>query len=428
MKKSALFTGLPASSEISRGLTFFVFLLAFAVFSAVAPAAYAATYTVTSTADSGSGTLREAMTTALGTVAPDTITFNVSGTITLLSALPSISAAGGPLTIDGTGQSVTVNGGGIVQVFHLNAGGQLNLLNLTITNGHLASNDGGGIYNDQGALAIINCTFSGNYTEGYGGGVYNNHGTVVITNSTFAGNTAVYGGGAILNNSSSAVTIANSTFSGNSNSGSYPYEGGAINNSGTMIIVNSTFSGNTAASNGGAIINYSSLSVTNSTFSGNSATGSGGAINNGAGTAALANTIVANSTSGGNCSGTITNGGNNIDDGATCGWGSTDGSMSGTPPLLGPLADNGGPTQTMALLAGSPAIDGVTFNAPNFAPPTDQRGITRPQGPAYDIGAFELRPSSAVAVPALNEWGLMIFVILAGLASFSFLRRRKSLV
>ena len=107
------------------------------------------------------------------------------------------------------------------------------------------------------------------------------------------------------------------------------------------------------------------------------------------GTLTLLNIIVASSTSGGNCGGTIINDGNNIDDGTTCGWGSTDGSMSSTDPLLGALADNGGPTQTFALLVGSPAMDGVTFNAPNGAPSTDQRGVARPQGVRYDIGAYE---------------------------------------
>jgi len=63
--------------------------------------------------------------------------------------------------------------------------------------------------------------------------------------------------------------------------------------------------------------------------------------------------------------------------------------MSSTDPLLGALANNGGPTQTFALLAGSPAIDGVTVNAPNSAPATDQRGVGRPQGVRYDIGSFE---------------------------------------
>lgn len=112
----------------------------------------------------------------------------------------------------------------------------------------------------------------------------------------------------------------------------------------------------------------------------------------------LRNTIVANSPSGGNCSGTITNGGNNIDDGVTCGWGALSGSMSSTNPLLGALADNGGPTQTLALLPGSPAIDAgddaicaAAVGNPTYgAGGLDQRGITRLQGAHCDIGSYEL--------------------------------------
>ncbi len=102
----------------------------------------------------------------------------------------------------------------------------------------------------------------------------------------------------------------------------------------------------------------------------------------------LRNTIVANSVGAGNCGGAITNGGNNIDSAATCGWGAVSGSMSSTNPLLGALANNGGPTATFALLPGSPAIDGVTFSAPNSAPSTDQRGLARPRGLRYDIGCL----------------------------------------
>jgi predicted outer membrane repeat protein len=131
------------------------------------------------------------------------------------------------------------------------------------------------------------------------------------------------------------------------------------------------------------------LVIKNSTFSGNSST-SGGAVQNKSGTLSLANTIVANSLSGWNCYGPIMNGGNNIDSGVTCGWvNGSAGSMTSTDPVLGQLADNGGPTWTFALLAGSPAIDGITYNKPNHAPLTDQRGVSRPQGAGYDIGSYE---------------------------------------
>jgi len=137
--------------------------------------------------------------------------------------------------------------------------------------------------------------------------------------------------------------------------------------------------------------------VTNSTFFGNSATASNGGGIYSSNSATLQNTIVANNTTGGNCRGSITNDGNNIDDGTTCGWSSANGSMSGTNPLLGALANNGGSTQTMALLAGSPAIN-TGNNA--FCPATDQRGVSRPQpvGGTCDIGAYEYVDTTAPTV------------------------------
>jgi hypothetical protein len=146
---------------------------------------------------------------------------------------------------------------------------------------------------------------------------------------------------------------------------------------------------------GGAIFNAGTLEVINSTFSGNSAT-SGGALLNGENSSmTLGNTIVANSTFGGNCSfefgNPITDGGYNIDDDGTCGFTQATGSLPDTNPLLDPagLADNGGPTLTIALQPESPAVDLVGHEA--CPPPkTDQRGVERPQGEACDSGSFEL--------------------------------------
>jgi hypothetical protein len=131
-----------------------------------------------------------------------------------------------------------------------------------------------------------------------------------------------------------------------------------------------------------------------------------------AGTVSLKNTIVANSPSGGNCVGTITNGGYNLDSDGSCGFGTTNHSLSGTMdnplnPQLGPLANNGGPTKTHALLAGSPAINkGVAVAGIT----TDQRGVARPQGAAPDIGAFEVdtkkpKVSTATETPTGTDIG-----------------------
>src|SRR5829696_136604 len=184
---------------------------------------------------------------------------------------------------------------------------------------------------------------------------------------------------------------------------------GILNNSSNMLMVNnSTLSGNNAnehsSSGGGGIWNYNSatLTVSNSTLSGNSARAAGGGIHNNVGTVTLKNTIVANSPSGRNCSvtsgGPITNGGYNLDSDGSCGFGTTNHSLSGTTanpldPQLGTLNDNGGPTKTHALLEGSPAIgkgnNAFAVDANGNALQFDQRGVDflRIGGAGVDIGA-----------------------------------------
>ncbi|MEW5939551.1 MAG: right-handed parallel beta-helix repeat-containing protein, partial [Chloroflexota bacterium] len=248
--------------------------------------------------------------------------------------------------------------------------------------------EGGGIWADFGTVNLTRSTVSGNRaTASSGGGLlaFSNN-TVTIVNSAFSQNTANNAGGGIqFGPSGNTATITNSTFSGNS----AVFNGGGIDNRGALTVTNSTFSGNSAGADGGGIDNRGALTATNSTFSGNSATNNGGGIRRSLGAVTLTNTIVANSTSGGNCSGTITDGGNNLDSANTCGF--TTNALINTDPLLGALASNGGTTQTMALLTGSPAIDAGDDAVCAAAPVSglDQRGVVRPQGPHCDIGAFE---------------------------------------
>ena len=363
--------------SLTKSWSVILTLLALA-FSTIGVTAHAATFTVTNLNDSGAGSLRQAISDANAFAGADTIIFSASGTITLFTTLPTITDADG-LTIDGTGQTLTISGNNAVRVMEVGFSTSLTLNNLTIANGSAPGDHGGGIHN-FGTLTVTNSSFSGNSTSGgfyggYGGGI-SNEGTSTITNSTFTGNSAVggYGGGVYSNGF--PLTITNSTFSGNNANVGL---GGAIFTSGGTLITNSTFSGNSASSGTGA-----------------------GVYSNNVGGATLRNTIVANSVGAANCFGAITNGGNNIDDGTTCGWGTASGSRSSTNPLLGALANNGGPTQTFALLTSSPAIDGVTFSAPNGAPSTDQRGVARPQGVRYDIGAFEGSETQAGAAFIVN--------------------------
>jgi CSLREA domain-containing protein len=386
-------------------------------------------------ANDGLCSLREAITaantnTASGPAAgecaagagADTISFAGNYTITLAPASGQLPNVTSPITINGNGAANTVvqahasPNTATTRLFYVDFG-NLTLNRLTVRNGRCngscanGSNVGGGIYNSLGTLTVTNSIITANSSSSLGGGIYST-GTLTITGSIISGNSAPTGGGGI--SASGTLTVATSTFSGNIASG----PGGGISNSGTLTVLRSTFSGNSAGSGGGISHNFSSvtanvtnstfsgnsaglfgggiiiglngtLTVTNSTLSGNAANGTvaaGGGIYRDSGTVTLRNTIIANSTAGGNCGGTITNGGNNLDSGATCGWGSNNNSQSNTDPKLGPLASNGGLTQTMALLAGSPAIDtGMDAGCPA----TDQRGKPRPQGTHCDIGAYE---------------------------------------
>jgi len=330
--------------------------------------AHAATDQVTDcTGPTGPGRL----TTVVGAAAPgDTITFACSGTITLTSTLILNQS----LTIDGSGQAVTLSGGGTVQVVNVAGGVMATLKDLTITNGNSSGSDGGGI-NNAGTLTISNSTISGN-TSRVAGGI-SNGGTLSISSSTISGNTSHVAGGIV---NGGTLTISNSTISGNSSSGG---PGGGIDNGGTLTISNGTISGNTGGF-GAGIFNVGSLTA--------------------------GNTIITGNTPGGDCVGGIgTNQGGNLDSDGTCSLGAGH-TFAGSG--LGALANNGGPTQTMALLAGSPAI-GFGISAICDAAPVsglDQRGDPRPAA-TCDSGAYEAtapppppsRPAPASA-PVILVW------------------------
>jgi predicted outer membrane repeat protein len=164
--------------------------------------ARAATLTVTNTSDTGAGSLRDEILAALP---GDAINFSVSGTITLGSALPAIAIN---LTIDGSGQSITIDGASSFSIFNAQTGVTLNLEFLTLAHG--LAEEGSAIFN-QGTTTVTNCTFSGD-TAIAGGAIFTN-GAMMITNSTFSSNQAA-GAGAIELNNPANVTITNSTFFG----------------------------------------------------------------------------------------------------------------------------------------------------------------------------------------------------------------------
>ena len=260
---------------------------------------------------------------------------------------------------------------------------------------------GGGIF-AYGATSMTASTVSGNSIVGIGGGgdgggIYSD-GTLALTDSSVSGNTATVvsglnsgnGGGGILN--AGSLTVSDSSISGNTATipgGGSGDGGGGILNAGMLVVSDSTLSGDNTDADGGAIANSSTVVVTNSTLSGNSALSDagGGIFNQSGDLVRVAATIIANSTSGGDCSGTITDAGDNLDDDGSCGLAAgTD--HSDTPAGLDPagLQDNGGPTPTISLDPGSAAIAAV--DDASLCSTADQRGTVR--STPCDIGAVEL--------------------------------------
>jgi len=330
------------------------------------------------------------------------------------------------LTLNGAKAATTiVDGANSSNVFTVGAGISLTLSNLTIKRG--VGYSGGGGVNNAGTLTVNKSNFYVN--TALSGGAILNKGMAIISNTTFSGNSPYFfgrsascgaidnrnamtitasafydnyannnftSGGAICNGGT--LTIANSTFSTNSSQGNNGGSGGAIYTyAGTLTVTNSTFSQNSATTSGGAIYSQGgTVQISNSTFGNNpESIGGGGALSNAGGSVQIQNSIVANSANGGNCAGTITSKGYNLSSDSTCEF-SSPGDLNGENPKLGALKNNGGPTQTMALPSGSPALDaGNPAGCRDFAGnllTTDQRRRPRPGGgetTGCDMGAYE---------------------------------------
>jgi hypothetical protein len=251
-------------------------------------------------------------------------------------------------------------------------------------------------------LTLTNSTVSGNMGT-LGGGIYSNcECAPAVNSSTVSGNTAQFGGG-IWTGANGALSVTNSTISGNAAGGG---DGAGIEvNGGTATLNNVTIAGNGSAGE-------AQLTV----------------VVGGGAAATVESTIIANALAGGNnCDGTApTSNGFNLDSANSCAFGmATD--LKNTNPLLGPLQNYGGVTNTLALLPGSPAID---KGANPLALAFDQRGpgFARVVGVAADIGAFEVQgapPSGAVLVPTLNDVALLVLSALSALAGMAALRCRQ---
>jgi len=387
--------------------------------------------TVTNNADSGSGSLRDAI---ANTPAGGTVDFAVTGTITLLS---EIVIASKDLTIRGPGaDQLTISGGNSTRIFRMTGSPGVNTIvvsGLRLANGFVNGN-GGAIKMRGPNLELNNCVFDSNTATCDGGGcraqgaaIRNESGpglTIVVNNSTFTSNSSSCVGtncdavGAGIHNGGGGpglrIVVNNSTFASNSSS---------------CVGTNCDALGAGIGNGGGAV----TIEVNNSTFASNSSSCEGtNCFQSGSSISTFLGLIIYSSifftdSPEGNCmfTGNIVSLGYNIDNGSTCITGAVTGDKQNTPPGLDPAGaiDNGGPTPTIALLKGSPAID---MGDPNCPPPaTDQRGVSRPQGPRCDIGAFELEVIMASPIPTLSEWGLIAVAGVLGILGFMVIRRRK---
>ncbi|HEX9928326.1 MAG TPA: FG-GAP-like repeat-containing protein [Pyrinomonadaceae bacterium] len=380
---------------------------------------YAASFTVTNTNDSGTGSLRQAILSANSNNEDDTIVFdssvfNTARTITLtsgeLSILPDNSSGNvKTLTINGPAPNLlSISGNNQSRIFNIDRGASAIINNLKIINGNgggsLFNGSGGAILAQGGAkLLLLNSIVSGNNIGGEGGGIYSGAADVTIINS------------AIINNAA---------FSG----------GGIYQQSNTLTIINSTISSNTSLSNGGGVrIWGTALTCTNCTISYNRST-SGGSVGGGVSLNNhlnlfsyfyARNTIIANNSSGSgvlpNLDSTLGSLGHNIVDNINPldVSGDRTGNQLNVDPQLDPqLSANGATIPTHALRATSPAIDrgnNCVLNTPENGGcleqniTTDSRGIARPQDgdndgvATVDIGAFEATSNEVLTAPNMPD-------------------------
>lgn len=378
----------------------------------------------------------------------DTIVFDgnlVDTTVTLSQGQLEFKQ---PVTLDSTGQTRTIDAGGASRVLYVNTA-TFTANSLTLTGGAAPPGaSGGGILSNAGTINLTNTTISGNLAS-KGGGVYaTNTGTITLTNCTLSGNTAVLDGGGLFAGNTVTATLGNNTISGNTAgmhgggvygtfftvtftnttiSGNTAGQGGGVWSStgntsftdssitgnksssfggvyagaGTVTLTNTTVSGNTVTDAGGGVFGVGgTLTLTNTTISGNASQVSGG-FGTQSGTVTFANTILGNN-AGGDCSAsnsTISAAHTLVADAASAsacgiGVGGANGNIVGQDPLLAPLADNGGPTQTMALDAVSPALNAGSVALATFGNDTlnyDQRGVRFPRtlDANVDIGAYQ---------------------------------------
>lgn len=341
--------------------------------------------------------------------------YNKDGTVTLTGTAISDNAGQGIPVGQGGGiynaAILRMHGGSVSGHIAYSGGGVYNAGLLELDSGASVTGNagldiGGGILNTVAAtlesVDVSSNTSGDEVRDGFGGGIVNLE-TMSLTNSSVRNNVSVGGsGGGIVNGGD--LSVEASTISGNRATG---FAGGGIMDFSGITLVNSTVSGNSASAFGGGLWLDSQAVLTHVTITGNEAFQGGGLYSESAGVMLTGTMIAANSAAhaGPDCSGAPASAGHNLlgtDDGCTLTpIDPTD--VIGTPgtpidPRLGPLAHNGGPTATHAVLPGSPAVDAIPSVV--CAVTEDQRGTSRPQNTHCDIGAFEAEPNLAPVADA----------------------------
>ncbi len=292
-----------------------------------------------------------------------------------------------------------------------NKGGVL-ALNHVMIEGNVIRGSGGGICNEEGGtLTVTDSILASNSASffGQGGAIYNRDSSATLERVLVYGNSAyVLDGGGVYSEGNSTLVVKDSLIWDNATSPNAPFgprRGGGIAAGGAVVLENVTISGNHSEgtdavtgekdSRGGGLYLFGQATLRNVTIANNeSETSAGGIYVEPGAQVTMTNTIIAGNT-GGDCEGTITSAGHNIAGDGSCGL-SGPGDMTWADPMLAPLADNGGPTQTHALLPGSPAIDAGDSPA---CPEHDQRGAPRPSGAGCDIGAYEAGGAAPTPAP-----------------------------
>ncbi len=331
-------------------------------------------------------TLRAAVEEANALPGEDTIVLGPGTYRLTLSGRDEDAARTGDLDITdsvqiiGTGADITIiDGNGLDRIMDIHGSNtRVILSNLTISNGNM--DDGGGIKN-EGDLTLSGVILRDNSSSGAGGAVYNT-GQCHLVNSSLSVNQASSGGGAS-NSFTGSLSITASTLERNQ-----ARYGGAISNNGTIVLTNTTIAGNRASLQGGGLHNAGPARLVHCTIAENSGYG----LYNGGGLTSINTLFSGNSPDNCQLVARLDTEGGNLDSGQSCLFEKKD--QSGQNPRLQPLADNGGPTLTMALPPDSPAVDIGIFLDDMVS---DQRGEKRPARRRPDSGAYELQ---SFALPA----------------------------